>query len=83
MNDGHSFRHDFGRALQKAKRRERLEIGRIAVQVGIEWVGRGHDRRFPVYSSDHCGARLSMKALIPSSASRLSMFSTMMFEVYR
>ena len=34
------------------------------------------------YSSCHCGARFSMKAPMPSSASRVSMFSTITFEAY-
>ena len=57
--------------------------GRAPLVCGIDRAGQGAEQREAAYRPSHFGSRLPMKAPMPSSASRASMFSTITAEACR
>ena len=67
-----NFDSDSRGAFQKQQRRQRLMIGRIAIQRGFVFAG-----SHTCHLSSQCGWRFSRKAPMPSAASRAIRFSVM------
>ena len=70
MHHGRIIRINLRGAFQKQQRRQRLMIGRIAIQRGFVFAS-----RHILHLSSHCGWRFSRKAPMPSAASRAIRFS--------
>ena len=71
LGHGEAVGEHVGRALHEEQRRQRLVVGRAALQAGVEVHGHKPQR------CRQAGSRLPMKAPMPSVASSASRFSTM------